>query len=88
MNTDIITNLITSYLKQSNYLESKIQIKDVNRYISYRMLYFRYSGNDIEIRIHNPEFIEIKVGGKFGNVCDCIGSVRKEIDKLSSFNYR
>lgn len=88
MNVDNIAGLIIAYLNQSTYLESKIQSKDVNRYISYRGLYFRYSGNDIEIRIHNPEFIEMKVGGKFGCVCDCIGSVRKEIDKLVGFNYR
>jgi hypothetical protein len=88
MNIDIISCLITTYLEQSHYLESEIQIRDVNRYIKYRSLYFKYCGYKVEIRVHNPEFIEVKVNGKFGYVCDCIKSVRKEIDKLVAFNYR
>ena len=87
MNTDIISNLITSYLYQTPYLESEIQIKDVKRYMNYRSLYFRYCGHKVEIRIHNPKFIEVKVGDKFGCVCDCIKSVRAEIDRLSSLRY-
>jgi hypothetical protein len=85
MTIDIITSLITTYLQQSHYLESEIQTKEVNRYIKYRSLYFRYCGHKVEIRVHNAEFIEVKVGGKFGCVCDCIKLVRQEIDKLSVY---
>jgi hypothetical protein len=88
MTLDIITDLITSYVSQSHYLESEIQTKDVNRYIKYRSLYFRYCGHKVEIRVHNPEFIEVKVGGKFGSVCDCIKSVRDEMDRLTSLRYQ
>jgi hypothetical protein len=84
MNIDIISNLITTYLEQSHYLESEIQTRDVKRYIAYRSLYFKYCGHKVEVRVHNPEFIEVKVGGKFGCVCDCIKSVRDEMDRLTS----
>jgi hypothetical protein len=88
MTLDIITSLITSYINQSYYLENTIQIKDEKRYLKYRSLNFRYSGHEVEIRIHNPEFIEIKTGSKFGCVCDCISTVRNEIDKLVALSYR
>jgi len=84
MTLDTITDLITSYINKSHYLESEIQVKDINRYIKYRILYFKYCGHKVEIRVHNPEFIEVKVGSNFGSVCDCIKSVRNQIDKLQS----
>lgn len=87
MNNNIITDLIISYLNQCHYLQSEILTREVNKYIKYRALNFRYCGHDVEIRIHNPEFIEVKVGDKFGCICDCIKSVRSEIDRLSSLRY-
>lgn len=85
MTNNIIIDLIISYISQSHYLESEIEIKEVNRYLKYKSLYFRYCGHKVEIRVHNPEFIEVKVGSKFGCVCDCIKLVRQEIDKLSVY---
>jgi len=89
MNTQIVTDLICTYLYNKRvYLDSDIDIVDhVDRYLQYRSLYFDYCGHEIEIRIHNAKFIEIKVRGEFGCVCDCIQKVRKEIDRLSFYRF-
>ena len=87
MTIDIITNLITSYISTSHYLESQIYVEEVNRYLKYRLLQFKYCGRNVEIRIHNSKFIEVKVNSEFGCICDCYRTVRDKVDNLSSTRY-
>lgn len=88
MTKDIMTDLICTYLYNNRvYLDSDIDIVEHDRYLKYRSLFFDYCGHNVEIRIHNANFIEVKTDGKFGCICDCIKSVRQEIDRLSSTRY-
>ncbi len=88
MTTDIMTDLICTYLYNKRvYLDSDIDIVEHDRYLKYKSLLFDYCGHTVEIRIHNAHFIEVKADGKFGCVCDCIQSVRDQIDRLSNLRY-
>lgn len=88
MTKDIMTDLICTYLYNNRvYLDTDIEIVEHNKYLKYRSLFFDYCGHSVEIRIHNANFIEVKTDGKFGCVCDCIKTVRDEIDRLSSLRY-
>ena len=81
MKRDIV-HLITSYLNtHKNFLDSQVKILAQEKYI---LIYFCYSGLDVEICVYNETFIKIKVDKLSFAICDSIKTVRKEIDRLHS----
>lgn len=84
METKNIVNLLEAYLlSQNQYLVSLTSIKESkSAQLPYTVIKFKYLCVDYEIKVFNPEFMILKVSGMTGTVCDCLKTMRQELDKI------
>ena len=87
MNVETLQDLILLHINnKTTYLSNVHVVKHSNSLFKYTSLHFKYNGIDVEIKIYNSSFIQIKIDNNLGKVCDSLSNVRFEIDKL--FAYR
>ena len=86
MNIETTTDLILLYLQNhKTKVCGKIGVADYRNNIPYRSIKFNYIGYDVEIRIYNSSYINVRVDNYPSEVCDSVSTLRSAIDKLSNF---
>jgi hypothetical protein len=88
MNIETTTDLILLYLQNHRTkVCGRIGVADHRQIIPYRSIKFDYMGYDVEVRIYNPSYINVRVNDFPCEVCDSVSALRSAIDKLHSFRF-